>query len=415
LLAAAPAAALPAGSDPFSEAQIRHNQERYVGFGVKASGGPGDKACGAWLEAGLVSLGYSVRRQPFQAPFFEAAKAELVSGTAGAVVIPQGVVVPTGPKGLTAPLRLAGPGQDLHGTIAVVTLPNRRWSTAVDPQVQRALKEAFDAGALAVALVTTGPSHEALALNCPPEAPMFPRPVVTLGPKDVGPLMDQIRSGAQARLTVAGRGGYRPAFNLIARKPGAGGKAIVMSTPRSGWFSCGAERGSGVAAWLALAVWLARRPGTPDVELLCTSGHEYENMGGAQYIEHAAPKPAQVGLWVHIGANVAARDWRDEGGRLVSTDKVDGSRVLMVSPALVPAARAAFAGQPGLENPRPGTVQTAAGELINILKDGYQPVVGVFGVHIFHHAKADDLRCTLPSATRQAALGFKAVIEKALG
>src|SRR5689334_3946426 len=104
LLAAAPAAALVGGPDPFSEAQIQHNLEQYAGFGVKASGGAGDKACGAWLEAGLVSLGYSVRRQPFQAPFFQIAKAELSSAGARATVIPQAVVIPTGAKGLTAPL-----------------------------------------------------------------------------------------------------------------------------------------------------------------------------------------------------------------------------------------------------------------------------------------------------------------------
>lgn len=410
VLAAAPAAALTGAPDPFAEARFQHNLERYAGFGVKATGGAGDKACGGWLEAGLVSLGYNVQRQTFQAPYFDIAKAELRSGAAVTPVIPQAVVVPTGPKGLTAPLRLAQTGADLKAAIALVVLPAKRWSTIKDPDVQTALKAAFDGGAAAAVVVTTGPSRQALALNAPADAPMFGKPVATFGPLEAEPFIAAAKAGTSATLTLAGTLGRRAAYNLIGRRKGGGQGTMIISTPRSGWFTCGAERGSGVAAWLALAAWAARSPLKCDIELLATSGHEYEYLGGEHYIAELAPKPAQVKLWVHLGANVAARDWRETPTGLAPLDTADGNRVLMASANLLEPARRAFAGQPGLAQPRLGDIENSAGELTNTLKAGYAPLIGVFGSHRFHHAKADDLRCTSAALTRQAAVAFRDVI-----
>ena len=62
--AAAPLA-LSATSPAFARqenGQIAADLERYVGFGIKASGGAGDEACGAWLEAELAAAGFATDR-----------------------------------------------------------------------------------------------------------------------------------------------------------------------------------------------------------------------------------------------------------------------------------------------------------------------------------------------------------------
>lgn len=414
--AAAPAGALAASpADPFAEAALQKTLERYHGFGNKRSGGPGDNASGAWLESELTALGYACERQGFQTPYFEPRIAQLRAGTATAGVLPQGVVVPTGPSGVTAPLHLAQPGVDLKGAIALIVLPFRRWSTAVAPDVSRPLRAAFAAGAEAAVMVTTGPTREALALNAPAKAPMFDKPVAVLAPADADPFIALAAAGAPATLTVTGQGGLRPAYNLIARRKRGGAGTLVMSTPRSGWFTCAAERGSGLAAWLALAAWAAKAPLKTDIELICTSGHEYENLGGEHYLEHRAPKPADTRLWVHVGANVAARDWHEIGGDLRPLPSPDPQRVMMASPVLIERVRRAFAGQPGLEQPYPASVEASAGELTNILKAGYAPAFGIFGAHRFHHAAGDDLRCVSAPLARRAALAFRDVIQGAVG
>ena len=112
------------------QAWLQSTLERYAGFGVKASGGEGDNACGAWLEQALGGFGYRCRRLPFEVPFFDMRRAVLTSGGAEAPVIPQAIVFTTGPNGVSAPLRLAEPNVDLTGAIAVVTLPYKRWAAA---------------------------------------------------------------------------------------------------------------------------------------------------------------------------------------------------------------------------------------------------------------------------------------------
>src|SRR3546814_3660806 len=83
------------------------------------------------------------------------------------------------------------------------------------------------------------------------------------------------------------------------------------------------------------------------------TGHEYENLGAEEALKAAAPKPAETHFWLHLGANVAARDWHEGLFGLAPLAGVDSQRYLVVSPPLLPAARRLFAGLAGLESPYP--------------------------------------------------------------
>ncbi|MBX3477736.1 MAG: hypothetical protein KF910_09015 [Brevundimonas sp.] len=404
-LAVAPPEA-PALDDGWHQAVL----ERYFEHGDKASGGPGDTAVGAWLDSELTAAGYRCERQGFQAPFFDADEASLVIEGAKAVVIPQAVVRPTGPDGLTAPLRLALGAGRLDGAIALIVLPSRRWSSALDPLVEAELADVWRRGAVAAVMITTGPTGDALALNAPAHRDPSAGPVAILAPNDAGPFLDAAADGVMGRLTLSGRSGERAAFNLIARLDRGEGRSLVMSTPRSGWFGCAAERGSGLAVWLAAAHWLAARRDDIDVELVAISGHEYENLGGAAYLERQAPDPDRTLSWVHVGAHLAARDWHEYGPRLRPLPSPDPQRYLLASPQIVDLFRQAFAGHPGLEAVYPATVENSAGELTNILKAGYPSAAGFFGVHRFHHSRGDDMRCVSGALVRPVSDALRAAL-----
>jgi hypothetical protein len=415
LAAGVPAAAAGAAEVKASAqaAALQATLDRYFAFGSKASGGPGDEACGAWLEGELGRLGFTCRRQAFEIPFFEARQATLASGEARAPVVPQAIVAPTGSEGLTGLLKLASQPGDLTGAIALVELPYGRWVALAQPPVAGALSDALGRGAAGVVLVTTGPTGEAIALNVSTKRPPNPRPVAVLAPKDAKPFLEAARAGRTATLTLDGRGGRRNAFNLIGRLDRKAAKTVVVSTPRSGWFGCAAERGSGLAVWLRLAERLPKATKGVNLEFLATSGHEYEYIGGEHYLEAKAPKPEATRLWVHIGASAAARDWH-ELGRLLPLPSADSQRVLTATADILPSTRQAFQGVTGLEATYLADKVMAGGELTNVLNAGYRTAMGLYGIHRYFHTGSDDLRCTSGELVQPVAAAFETAILKAL-
>jgi len=416
-LGGAVAAATPPSANAPKTA-IEADLLKYVGFGEKRAGGAGDNACGEWLAAELAKAGYVIEKQSFQAPFFEATQAELVCGETKVPVYPQPIVVPTGPAGISGPLvrvdpagRFAG---SLDGAIALVDLPSARWSTMIAGPARKPVEAAFAAGAKAVVAITNGPTGKVIALNADGRKPMFAGPVALLAPERAGPFLAAAYQRQEARLTVDGQGGTRPAFNFVGRIDRGKGRWLAVSTPRSGWFDCAAERGPGVAVWLDLARWAAKAMPDHDLAFVCNTGHEYEYLGASEAMKQIAPPPAATRFWLHLGANVAARDWHEIPGRWEPLPNVDSQRFLSITPQLMPLAKTIFSGQIGFEAPVSSAV-LAAGELEEVIKAGYAPAAGVFGIHRFHHTAEDDERCLDAPATVAAAQGFRRLLKAVAG
>jgi hypothetical protein len=386
---------------------------RYIAFGGKASGGAGDDAAGAWLEGELKQSGFVTERLPFTAPFFTPSRAEAVVGNTRAAVIPQAIVVPTPTKGVTGIVRRLQPGlmpaAPLTDAIALIDLPYNRWSSALAKPVQDTVNAALAGGAVAALVITNGPTRKAIALNADGRKPMFSKPVATLAPEDAGPFLSAAEHEQPATLFVTGQAGRRPAFNLVGRLDRGRPRSVVVSTPRSGWFTCAGERGGGVAAWCSLARWAPKALPGYNLIFICNSGHEYEYLGAEHAFESALPKPAETAMWLHLGANVAARDWQELTGTLLPLPSADPQRYLVTSPGLVPMVQRLFASQPGLEVPR-ATGSFAAGELTNVLAAGYTDVLGIFGAHRFHHTLGDDQSCADQVATARAITALKAIL-----
>jgi len=400
-----------AGADLIS---IRTDLETWVAMGDKASGGPGDRDSGAWMESRLKRFGYRTQRQVFEAPSDRLGSVALTLGNASVQGVAQGPARVTGPGGVTGGLTLGRPTAPARGALVVVDLPARRWSSVRQPELRTLADEVRASGAAGLILVTNGPTGEAIALNAPAGAPPFGVPTLVLAPKDAGPVLDAAREGQTARLVIDGEAGQRPAFNLIGRIDRGKGRTVVLSTPRSGWFTCAGERGPGVALWLALLPWMAKRLKNHDIVVITASGHEYENLGAEAFLHREAPDPERTALWVHLGAGIAARDWAETPQGLEPLDRPDPARVLMGSAHLVEILKESFAGEAGLEAPLPAG-PAAAGELAEILKAGYPAAFGVFGAHRFHHTILDDARCLDPALVERLLPRFQAAMLKALG
>jgi hypothetical protein len=389
----------------------------YIGFGSKQAGGAGDTACGAWLASELDRLGFTVERQSVAVPFFEAQRSELLCGGAKAAVWPQPIVVPTGPDGVTGPLvRIDAEGRaeaPLSGAIALFDLRFGRWSTALAKPIREPIATAFTSGAKAVVVITNGPTGKVIALNADGRKPMFAGPVALIAPDDARPFLAAAMRRDSATLYLVGTGGRRPAFNLVGRIDRGKKRWLAVSTPRSGWYGCAGERGPGIAVWLWLARWASKAVRDHDLAFVCNTGHEYEYLGASESLKAIAPKPAETPFWLHLGANVAARDWHDMGTTVQPLPSVDAQRFLSVSPALLPLARQTFAGHAGLEMPYSCEV-LSAGELNEIIAAGYKSVAGVFGIHRFHHGAQDDQRCVSAASVAATAAAFQRLVERVL-
>ncbi|MEE2920487.1 MAG: hypothetical protein VYC38_01885 [Pseudomonadota bacterium] len=376
-------------------AQFDADLSSLAAFGILRSGGAGDQACGNWISQRLEKAGFKVDEQSFGVPWFKAEQAVLTVGNTLLPVWPQAVVKQTGPKGLEAQLGVYSTDDDLSrlaGAIAVVDLPYARHSSLNQPGILKRIKAAEDANAKAILLVTNGPTGDPLLLNAHAGTPAARVPLCVLGPSVAAPVFDAAARGERARLLIRGDSGHRPARNVFGWRDGTG-PALVVSTPRSGWFTCIGERGPGIVSFLRLAETLPRRAGGRPVLMVATSGHEYENLGAAEFLGAEAPDPRNVALWLHLGAGFAARNWHEAGGRLAPLDSPDPQRFLLASEALLPTLQPAFSQISGLRTPYE-LDNTAAGEVGTIARHGYNRAFGLLGAHRFHHSPNDDLRMT---------------------
>ncbi|MBB5211992.1 hypothetical protein [Microbulbifer hydrolyticus] len=409
-----PLARAAGASDTMTTTQsIAADLGRYIGFGSKQAGGSGDNACGEWLAAELQGAGFSIERQTFTAPYFEARHTDIVSGDARADVWPQPVVIPTPTNGIHGNLiRVGAQGQSalpVADAIALIDLPYGRWSSALASAIRAPIENAFAAGARAAVVVTNGPTGKVIALNTDGRKPMFAGPVALLAPEDAAPFFAAAQRGEKATLRLSGESGRRPAFNFVGRIDRNRSRWLVVSTPRSGWFTCAGERGPGIAAWLQLARWASRSITDYNLAFICNSGHEYEYLGAEESLKAVAPRPEETAFWLHLGANMAARDWHGITGKLAPLPGADSQRYLVVSPSLLPAARRIFSGLSGLEAPY-SSKELSAGELTGIIKAGYPSVAGVFGLHRFHHVIDDDARCVSTESVAAAATAFQRLL-----
>jgi hypothetical protein len=387
LRALAPRAAKSQDDTAAVTARLDVDLAKHASFGDKFSAGPGDVATASWVADRLRTAGYRVAETTFEAPFFVPRSTQLKSGDTATSVIPQAPVAPTGAAGVSAPLALVESDVGhVRGRIALVVAPFARHAALFpDRGLGQTVRAAAEAGAAAVVIVTTGPSGEAIALNAPEEGPFVRVPAAVLAPKNAAPFVAAARASATATLVLDGDATHRPSPNIVARLE-RGERWLVISTPRSGWFGCVGERGTGTAVFLELAAWAARRFPDTSLFLMNTGGHEYF-FAGSHRVLHEAPPPDKTRVWAHIGATLAARNSEQRDGRLVMLDTVDPSRTLMATDAARATAAEAFRGLSGLE--QAVAVRPQAGELSTFTDLGYLRAFAVIGQHAWFHTVED--------------------------
>ena len=394
-----------AAAGPSLMDDVRH----YAALGPHRTGTPGNLATLDWVEARLRAAGFAVQRQPMRYADQDITRTVIATGAVELQGIVQRPACPTGPAGLPAPLVLADEPVDparLSGKIAVIRLPYARHSSILEARTARPLKVALGAGCVGLVLVTHGPSGEALALNAPLEHAVARVPTLVIAPRDAGPSVAAAARGDAGRIIVEGAATTASSANIVARRRGKG-RAIIVTTPLSGWFGCAGERGSGIAAFLHLAPLLARRYPDADLHFAGLVGHEREYVGGDAYVGAHAPPPDQVRLWVHLGAGFAARDWHEVAdGVLAPLPAADAQRYLLAPEAWIGTLRPLLATLPGYQQPYPATIENSVGEARHFIERGYRNMIATIGAHRLHRARTDDASAVDPASLAESWTGW---------
>jgi hypothetical protein len=376
--------------DPVTS-RIQRILEEHAAFGSKRSATPGDLKTADWISARLRKLGYRVDSHDFPAPFLVERSVRISCEGMTLPLFPQTPAATTGVKGVTGRLALIRNTVDAantKGKIALLVLNSARHAALGKGAggIGGTIQAAASAGALGVVIVTTGPSGEAILLNAA-EDQVMPVPVAIMAPKQSAAFQQAAAAEAEATFTLDGDATHRNSTNIIGRLE-RGNRWIVISTPRSGWFDCVGERGTGTAVFLELAEWAANRYPNHSIHLVNAGAHEYY-FAGSHKVMDLAPPPASTDIWVHIGATVAARDADESGPTLRMLDTADPQRSVMATTNMTAAVAEGFRGIRELERAQP--VRADAGELSVFTDRGYSRCFAVLGLHRWLHTTADTI------------------------
>ncbi len=137
----------------------------------------------------------------------------------------------------------------------------------------------------------------------------FGCPVLQVSGAARGLLEQAAASGATATVVCRATRTRTTATNVIVDVPGSMAEAapLVVITPRSGWWTCTAERGGGLICWLeAIRRLSARRPGGRRALFVASSGHELGHLGLEAFLHEQPALLRAAHAWIHLGANIGA-------------------------------------------------------------------------------------------------------------
>lgn len=274
--------------------------------GDHRTGTAGDRQTSDWLAEHVLSVGLEPQRDDFELSRWVLEHCVLeVDGTVveGVPLFDGGT---TGPEGVVGGLSLLGENRGNAG-IGVGAFGNAAGGATRALAAARRTSEyrAIVAVSKMDERVTGLALQNADRFNEP-----FGPPVLQVATEHEGRLREASSVGASACLTAHVTQESAMGSNVFCRVPGSDSALapLTVVTPKSAWWVCSAERGGGIAVWLALLRHFAANRPPRDVVFIATSGHELGHLGLDHFLANK-DTPGSHG-WIHLGANFAAVDSR---------------------------------------------------------------------------------------------------------
>ena len=377
--------------------------KKFVSLGEHRTGTPTDLATSEWIGKELKSVGYDVKYLEFPIRQFFPEKVFLAGGKDTIQAFPLWWVNEKINRVVTGTLVDASKTKTFGAnSIALIHLPLKL--AKVNPKTY--IDSLVNLGVTGIVAITDNKSGEIEAYNTNKNQQPWRVPIILIAPKDSAKALALVKNAKPITLAINGTFGDVQGRNVYGTI-GHGDKYIVVSTPISGWFTCGGERGSGIAIWLALAKWAATQSSDYTFVFTANSGHEHAFKGAHEFLERNAPPIDKTKLWIHFGAGAATLEWKNTANGLVKQTNVDPNRRFFFSEAVKGSFEKSFKdieAQKILANKNPG------GELVYVAQKGYTRFAGVSYGHPFFHVKTDDENTTSPEILEVTAKAFRDLI-----
>jgi hypothetical protein len=380
------------------------NVKKYVSLGIHRTGTTTDHNTSEWLGKELKLYGYDVKYLDFSLKQFFLESAAVKSNNQTINAFPLWYVndKKLEATGTLVDGRKVKDNESLKNKLVYFKLSGA--GQLSQPTIKK-LNQFIAAGASGVVAVSENISGEIQASNAQKDQTPWAIPIVLVAPKDSAKVLSGLNK--PANISVKGTFKQVTARNVYG-KIGNGSKYVVVSTPISGWFTCGGERGPGVATWLALAKWASQAKLPYTFIFTGNSGHELSGIGANAFLEQIAPPASQTQLWVHLGAGIATLQWQQTPNGLKKLDHVDAGRNLFYTPSLKNSFETAFKNVPGHKFQVEGQ---GLGELVYVAAKGYKNYAGAVYSHPYFHVATDDANTTSPQILNEIALAFKNFIQ----
>jgi len=389
----------------------------YSQFGVHRTATDGENKTTDWIVERLEAAGLQTSFQSFPVKTYFVGETSLIVDGQQLDCFPLWPPCWTGPRPVQAPL--APPeasAEQQKGRIALLK-PSPSYgalpflSSEDDTNL---LRTAARAGALAVIVISSGPSGEIHAYNTPGGTDISPVPAVQVPARYEPVLVTAAGRGTEVSLLSHGKTEPQAEARNVFGRLYRGKNLIVISTPKSGWFTCAGERGPGVALFLALARWVSQRRSQTSYLFDANTCHEIGGLGVRRFVEELAPPPDQVLAWIHLGANIATWEWEESPAGLQKHARPENYRIVCDSTDILPLVNNAFAHLPGLKP----IVGRGLGEMRLMIQTGYHGFGFNGGAYRFFHTPADiPEQATAPELLEPVALALTRALEsiEALG
>ena len=245
----------------------------YAGFGAHLTGTDADRSTAGWLTNLISEIGGTATLEPFSFDRFDV----------GAELLADGRAVPS------VPLYYSATGSFDTDDVQVVIVDSGLAGSA--PAFEKRLS-GMDSRAAVIAV--DGPD------DLPVQCNRFPTKMLGVpGVIVPGNWFDRLGK-AELRLRFDASIEPTTSANVLATFGSADLPSIAVTTPLTGWTPAAGERGTGLAAALAVAVELSSEY---CVHLSACSGHEIDHIGLRQ---HLAQRDVRGVPTVHFGASVGA-------------------------------------------------------------------------------------------------------------